>query len=174
MSIIEERRTEIRAHDVTYQIAVATRTDGDRAEPNTRVMVTLEAGGPGGEPIAEGSLDLDIAVAGTVAELMADTLLSAAGGRLPKRRSGARPSQQGRPWTEEMDAELESRWLAGESVEQIATWFERTPGGIRARLPRVGCDPERPGGYLPVPPSRRTSEAGGDPGRCGRWSRPGP
>jgi len=124
MSIIEERRTEIRAHDVTYQIAVATRTDGDRAEPNTRVMVTLEAGGPGGEPIAEGSLDLDIAVAGTVAELMADTLLSAAGGRLPKRRSGARPSQQGRPWTEEMDAELESRWLAGESVEQIAAWFD--------------------------------------------------
>src|SRR5437763_16459999 len=117
MSIIEERRTEIRAQEITYQIAVATRTEHDRAEPNTRVMITLEAGGPGGEPVAEGSLDLDVAVAATVADLVADELLSAAGaGRAPRRRSAGRPAQQGRPWSEEMDAELESRWIAGESV----------------------------------------------------------
>lgn len=157
MSITEERRTEIRAHDVTYQIAVATRREHDRAEPNTRVMLTLEAGGPDGEQIAEGSLDLDVAVVDTVAELVADSLLSAiASGRGPRRRSAGRPAQQGRPWSEEMDAELESRWLAGESVAEIAAYFERSPGGIRARLPRVGCDPENPGCYLPIPPSRRT------------------
>ena len=157
MSITEERRTEIRAHDVIYQIAVATRREDDSAEPNTRVMLTLEAGGPDGEQIAEGSLDLDFAVVDTVAELVADSLLSAiASGRGPRRRSPGRPAQQGRPWSEEMDAELESRWLAGESVAEIAVYFERSPGGIRARLPRVGCDPENPGCYLPVPPSRRT------------------
>jgi hypothetical protein len=164
MSIIEERRTEIRAHDITYQIAVATRRDDDRAEPNTRVMVTLEAGGPGGEQIAEGSLDLDVAVASTVAELVTDSLMSVTAGRAGGRRSPGRPAQQGRPWTDELDTELESRWLAGESVAQIAADFERSQGGIRARLPRVGCDPENPGCYLPVPPSRRTDLDGGDPG----------
>jgi hypothetical protein len=165
MSIIEERRTEIRAHEITYRIAVATRTEHDRGEPNTKVMLTLEAGGPGGEAVAEGSLDLDVAVAATVADLLADGLLSAAGtGRPPRRRSPGRPAQQGRPWNEEMDAELESRWIAGESVAEIAASFERTPGGIRARLPRVGCDPENPGCYLPVPPSRRTDLDGGEPG----------
>ena len=46
---------------------------------------------------------------------------------------------------------------------EIAAYFERTPGGIRARLPRVGCDPENPGCYLPVPPSRRTDLDGGEP-----------
>jgi hypothetical protein len=165
MSIIEERRTEIRAQEIIYQIAVATRTDDDRAEPNTRVMITLEADGPGGEPVAEGSLDLDVAVAATVADLVTDGLLSASGaGRSPRRRSAGRPAQQGRPWNEEMDAELESRWVAGESVAEIAAYFERSPGGIRARLPRVGCDPENPGCYLPVPPSRRTDLDGGEPG----------
>jgi hypothetical protein len=164
MSIIEERRTEIRAQENTYQIVVATRTDVDRAEPTPRVMITLEAGGPDGEPVAEGSLDLDVAVAATVADLVADGLLSAAGaGRAPRRRSAGRPAQQGRPWSEEMDAELEHRWIAGESVAQIAAYFERTPGGIRARLPRVGCDPENPGCYLPVPPSRRTDLDGAEP-----------
>ncbi|GAB3151319.1 helix-turn-helix domain containing protein [Amycolatopsis sp. NPDC004378] len=164
MSIIEERRTEVRAQEITYQIAVATRTDDDRAEPNTRVMITLEAGGPTGEPVAEGSLDLDVAVASTVADLVADGLLSATGGgRAPRRRSAGRPAQQGRPWNEEMDAELESRWIAGESVADIAAYFERTPGGIRARLPRVGCDPENPGCYLPVPPSRRVDLDEGEP-----------
>jgi hypothetical protein len=165
MSITEERRTEIRAQEIIYQIAVATRMDEDRAEPTARVMITLEAGGPDGEPVAEGSLDLDLAVAGTVADLVADGLLSTTGaGRPPRRRSAARPAQQGRPWNEEMDAELESRWVAGESVAEIAAYFERTPGGIRSRLPRVGCDPENPGCYLPVPPSRRVDLDGGEPG----------
>jgi hypothetical protein len=157
MSIIEERRTELRANEVTYRIAIATRTDADRVEPTPRVMITLDAGGPGGEQVAEGSLDVDVEVAATVADLVADGLLSATGaGRGPRRRSPSRPAQQGRPWSEEQDAELESRWVAGESVAQLAAYFERTPGGIRARLPRVGCDPENPGCYLPVPPSRRT------------------
>lgn len=163
MSIIEERRTEVRAQENTYQIVVATRTDDDRAIPTPRVMITLEAGGPGGEPVAEGSLDLDVAVAATVADLVADGLLSATGGRVPRRRSAGRPAQQGRPWNEEMDAELENRWIAGEGVAEIAAYFQRTPGGIRARLPRVGCDPENPGCYLPVPPSRRTDLDGAVP-----------
>ncbi|MEU0535297.1 helix-turn-helix domain containing protein [Amycolatopsis tolypomycina] len=165
MSIIQQRRTEVRAQENTYQIMVATRTDVDRPEPTPRVMITLEAGGPGGEPVAEGSLDLDVAVAATVAELVSDGLLSATGAvRGARRRSADRPAQQGRPWSEEMDAELESRWIAGESVAEIAAYFERTPGGIRARLPRVGCDPENPGCYLPVPPSRRTDLDGEEPG----------
>lgn len=115
-------------------------------------------------------------MAATVADLVADGLLSATtgAGRSSRRRSAARAAQQGRPWNDEMDAELESRWLAGESVTEIAAYFERTPGGIRSRLPRVGCDPENPGCYLPVPPSRRVdldgvnrAEHGGGPVHSG-------
>jgi len=76
------------------------------------------------------------------------------------RASRARPASRGRPWTAEQDAELERGWIGGDSLEEIAARFQRTPGGIRARLPRVGCDPQRPGEYLPEPPSRREPERG--------------
>ncbi|PFG50823.1 hypothetical protein ATK36_6077 [Amycolatopsis sulphurea] len=153
MTIIHEHRTEIRAGDIQYQVAVITRTEG--GEPD-RVTVTIGAERPDGEPVAEGRLDLDVASVPTVAELLGTSLRSFTGGA--RRRSGNRPARQGQPWTDEMEAELEARWLAGESVVDIARHFDRTPGGIRARLPRVGCDPERPGNHLPTPPSLRDGD----------------
>ncbi|MFE0024170.1 helix-turn-helix domain containing protein [Amycolatopsis sp. NPDC059021] len=159
MTIIDEHRTEVRQGNTTYQIAVATRS-GDRAEP--RVTITVGATGPEGEQVADGRLELDVEAVPAVADLLATSLHAFGGaGGPPRRRVRDRPARQGRPWSDEQDAELENRWLAGESVEDIARHFERTPGGIRARLPRVGCDPERPGEYLPAPPSRRAEPDGG-------------
>ncbi|GAA4552811.1 helix-turn-helix domain containing protein [Amycolatopsis samaneae] len=153
MTIIDEYRTEVRQGNTTYRIAVATRS-GDRAEP--RVTVTVGGAGPDGEPVADGRLELDAGAVPAVADLLAASLHAFGGtGGPPRRRARDRAAQQGRPWSDEQDAELEHRWLAGEGVEELAQRFERTPGGIRARLPRVGCDPERPGEYLPAPPSRR-------------------
>ncbi|HEY2057942.1 helix-turn-helix domain containing protein [Amycolatopsis sp. NBC_01480] len=160
MTIIEEHRTEVRAGNVQYQITVVARTG---AAEQQRVVVTVGGEGPDGELVAEGRLELDSAAVPAVAELLGGSLLafSGGGGGGGRRRTGQRPAQQGSPWTEEMDAELERRWLAGDPVADLARDFERTPGGIRARLPRVGCDPEKPGNHLPMPPSLR-EEPGGD------------
>ncbi|QRP50789.1 helix-turn-helix domain containing protein [Amycolatopsis sp. FDAARGOS 1241] len=153
MTIIEEHRTEVRVGNVQYQIAVVA-NPGARAEQG-RVTVTVGGEGPEGEPVAHGRLDLDTAAVPTVADLLAGSLHAFAGTGGPRRRSGERPAQQGKPWSAELDAELESAWLAGEPVAELARRFARTAGGIRARLPRVGCDPERPGHHLPAPPSLR-------------------
>ncbi|WP_432845218.1 helix-turn-helix domain containing protein [Amycolatopsis sp. CA-161197] len=156
MTIIEEHRTEVRVGNVQYQIAVVARP-GETAE-QSRVTVTVGGEGPDGESVVHGRLDLDTAVVPAVADLLAGSLHAFAGG--PRRRSGERPAQQGKPWSAELDAELESAWLAGDTVAELARRFERTAGGIRSRLPRVGCDPERPGHHLPAPPSLRESAEG--------------
>ncbi|MDT8915099.1 helix-turn-helix domain containing protein [Amycolatopsis sp. PS_44_ISF1] len=159
MTIIEEHRTEVRSGNVQYQVTVVTRTG---AQEESRVVVTVGGEGPGGELVAQGRLELDSAAVPVVAELLGGSLLAfAGGGGAGRRRTGERPAQQGRPWSEEMDAELERRWLAGDPVSELARDFERTPGGIRARLPRVCCDPEKPGNHLPMPPSLR-EEPGGE------------
>ncbi|HKS43857.1 MAG TPA: helix-turn-helix domain containing protein [Amycolatopsis sp.] len=157
MTIIEEHRSKLRSGDNTFSIEVTTLPGGDRPG---RLVVQVDASGPAGEPVADGRIEVAQDVVGALGAVLAETLrhhqaMAGAGGR----RARDRPACRGRPWTPELDAELERRWIAGESVEEIAARFERTPGGIRARLPRVGCDPERPGEYLPEPPSHREAAA---------------
>jgi hypothetical protein len=156
-SQIRERRTEIRLDDSTYSFEVTVLSDGDEDRSASRVAVRIGAAGPAGERVADGRIEVDVNSAATLATLLSGALRSA----VPRRRSDGGPAQRGQPWTGEQDAELERRWLAGDSVADIAAYFQRTPGGIRARLPRVGCDPEQRGEYLPVPPSRRGSPEGG-------------
>jgi hypothetical protein len=163
MNIIEEHRTEVRVGVNKYSVEVAALPSDDRSGLSSRVAVIIGAVGPEGESVAEGRIEVDTRAALTLGTVLSDTLLSFAGiSNHSRRRPAVRPAQQGRPWTDEQDTELERLWQAGESVEDIAARFERTPGGIRARLPRVGCDPEKQGAYLPVPPSRRAEFSGGD------------
>jgi hypothetical protein len=158
MTIIEEHRTEVRAGNVQYQITVVTQP-GATAE-QSRVTVALGGEGPGGESVAQGRLELDTTAVLAVADLVAGSLHAFAGTGGPRRRSGERPAQQGKPWSPQLDAELEAAWLAGDTVADLACRFAHTAGGIRARLPRVGCDPERPGFHLPAPPSLRGTQEG--------------
>ena len=44
------------------------------------------------------------------------------------------------PWGEEDDAYLRSRFLEGASIEDLVSEFGRKPGGIRARLRKLGLD----------------------------------
>jgi hypothetical protein len=153
MNIIEEHRTKVRSGDNTFSIEVTALPGGDRPD---RLIVTIGGLGPQGESVVDGHIEVASTTAGAVGSVLLETLkhhaaVSEPGGR----RSRDRPARQGRPWTPELDAELERRWIAGDPVEEIAVHFERSPGGIRARLPRVGCDPERLGEYLPEPPSQR-------------------
>ncbi|QFU91463.1 helix-turn-helix domain containing protein [Amycolatopsis sp. YIM 10] len=149
MTVSEQHRTEIRTETATYTVEATSM-------PEARVAVDVSAVGSQGEPVAEGRIELDAAAATTLATVLTRALRSAGAlGRSGARSSGPRPARQGQPWSGTLDADLERRWLAGESVEVIAEAFGRSPGSIRARLPRVGCDPEAPGAYLPDPPSRR-------------------
>jgi hypothetical protein len=155
MTIIEEHRSKLRVGENTLSIEIVTVPGGERCD---RLVVSVAASGPDGERRAEGQLEVSPEVAGALGGVLSETLrhhgaMSEPGGG----RSRDRPAGRGRPWTAEQDAELERRWISGEDVATIAARFERTPGGIRARLPRVGCDPQRPGEYLPEPPSRRES-----------------
>ena len=153
MNIIEEHRSRVRSGDTMFSIEVTTLPGGDQLD---RLIVVVGGEGPQGEVVADGQLEVASAAAGSLASVLAATLRQQTAMAVPgARRSRDRPPQQGKPWSLELDAELERRWIAGDSVEEIAVHFERTPGGIRSRLPRVGCDPERPGEYLPEPPSRR-------------------
>jgi hypothetical protein len=156
MNIIEEHRSKVRAGEHTFSLEVTALPGGHQPD---RLIVSVGGAGPQGEPVADGQLEVASAVAATLGAVLSEALARHTAMREPgARRSRPRAARQGRPWTAELDAELERRWIEGDSVAEIARRFERTPGGIRARLPRVGCDPERSGEYLPEPPSRRPAE----------------
>ncbi|NYI92692.1 hypothetical protein HNR02_006067 [Amycolatopsis endophytica] len=171
MNIIEEHRSTLRAGETTLSIDVTTLPGGD---PAGRLVIRVGAAGAEGEAVADGQIEVSAGVAATLGSMLSEMLRHHAALTDPGGRT-ARPASQGRPWTPALDAELEQRWIAGESVADIARELARSPGGIRARLPRVGCDPERPGEYLPDPPSMRPAEAAsvsGD-GNDQVWARPG-
>ncbi|MQA64248.1 MAG: helix-turn-helix domain containing protein [Actinophytocola sp.] len=160
MTNVEAHRTHIRMGSTTYDVEVEALEldEAEHAEHAGRVAVNVVAAGEQAEVIAEGTMEVDIAAAGTLGTVLAKALRSVAdiaaqqGGG-----SAAAAANWGQPWTDAMDAELERQWLAGATVAEIADLFGRSPGSIRARLPRVGCDPVNPGAYLPEPPSRRAS-----------------
>lgn len=157
MTTIHEHRTRFRKGNTTYSVELSA-LPAEGGADSSRVVLSLAAAGPDGEPVADGQLEVDLDAAADLGTLVQQTLHGAAGLAAPERAvARVRPANQGLPWTEEADAELERRWIAGEGLAEIAHQFARSPGSIRAQLPRVGCDPERPGGYLPEPPSRRVS-----------------
>lgn len=162
VDIIEETLTQVRVGKHTYRIGIAALPGADPATPSSRVAVDVGASDPDGTPIAEGRIEVDAGAAPALGTVLAGALRAFAGSAGRRRRPADGPAQRGSQWTAELDAELERCWLEGKSVEEIAELFERTPGGIRARLPRVGCDPEEQGAYLPVPPSRREAASGGE------------
>ena len=57
-----------------------------------------------------------------------------------------------RPWTPEDDDELARRHAAGESIETLATDFQRKPSAIRSRLNRLGVVPPK---YADAVPAQR-------------------
>ncbi|CAM3947166.1 hypothetical protein KIPE111705_32960 [Kibdelosporangium persicum] len=76
-------------------------------------------------------------------------------------RSATSPANAQAPWSKEQDEELLERWIsAGDTHSSyalrriLADHFGRTPGAIRARLLRIGCDPDAPGhAFIPAPGS---------------------
>jgi hypothetical protein len=75
----------------------------------------------------------------------------------PARDRGPRPPSSHQPWTPELDAQLRDTWLAATTtspapamIAEIAEAMGRSRNGIRARLARLGCDPDIPGRTIPA------------------------
>lgn len=157
MTTIEEHRTHFRKGPNSYTLEVTSTEDDESG--GRRLSVRLGVVDADGRAIAQGQLEVDDDELTAVADVLTDELLAAAG--QPKRsrwRYREPPANTGRPWTGELDAELEKRWIAGEDVQGIADHFGRTQSAIRRRLPLIGCDPYTPGAYLPPPPSQRDDD----------------
>lgn len=58
-------------------------------------------------------------------------------------RSTPEAPSNGRPWTEELDAELCRGWYAGEGLAALATRLGRTEGSIASRLARLDIVADR-------------------------------
>jgi hypothetical protein len=134
---------EIRLGEVNYRLSATT--DSDES-----MVLDLLGSLDSGEVIADGRLRLPVEGGATIGKLLSRVL--GAHSRLRIRPSRHRNANQ--PWTEPLDAELRTAWLAPATAEApalirtIADTMERSPTAIRARLPRVGCDPDVPGREL--------------------------
>jgi hypothetical protein len=59
------------------------------------------------------------------------------------------------PWTDALDAELIGKWRALSDLvrphtahRELGDYFGRSPGAVRSRLLKLGCDPDNPGAPL--------------------------
>ncbi|WP_156758499.1 hypothetical protein [Actinokineospora pegani] len=134
------------ARDTTYTLTVTADADG-------ALEIDLRGDDPAGSTVAEGTLALPPGGATEAARLLHQSLTAIAafeGRRV--RRSVGNANQR---WTADADATLREAWLAHdpatpavEVIRALATAHQRSPAAIRARLPRLGCDPDVTGRLL--------------------------
>jgi hypothetical protein len=134
---------EIKLGEVNYLLSATTdSTDSLVLE----LLGTLDSG----EVIADGRLRLPVEGGAAVGKLLARVLAA----HLRLRGRPSRYANANQPWTEPLDADLRSTWLtpSGEPaqtvIKAISEEMQRSPTAIRARLARVGCDPDVPGREL--------------------------
>ncbi|MDQ3404833.1 MAG: hypothetical protein M3548_15825 [Actinomycetota bacterium] len=133
--------------DVTYALTVATDSD------STDVGLDLLGTDSEGQVVAEGSLRLPAGGATETAALLnqALTAIATLEGKRPRKRVG----NSFAPWTPPQDKALYDDWLrqrpdtpATTAIRELATTRQRSPAAIRARLARIGCDPDVAGRLL--------------------------
>ncbi|MCX2949769.1 hypothetical protein [Lentzea sp. NEAU-D7] len=134
---------EIKLGEVHYRLSATT--DSDES-----VVLDLLGSLDSGEVVADGRLRLPVEGGVTVGKLLARVL--SAHTRLRSRPS--RHANANQPWTEALDTDLRTAWLTASEtdspklIRSLADAMERSPTAIRARLARVGCDPDVPGREL--------------------------
>lgn len=62
---------------------------------------------------------------------------------LPEKKRKLQPENAGKPWSDEDDKTLVEMYNAGKSKREICNYFMRSPGGIAARLVRLGMIKDR-------------------------------
>ena len=141
----------------TYTLSLTAHDDG---------QVTLDLLGSA-EPegtVADGSLRLPLSGAPEAARLL-NRALTAVSALAQHRRRGSAPNSHA-PWTLDQDTALRADWQAypesapaASAIRELADARQRSPGSIRARLARLGCDPDVPGRML----SREAADLIGKP-----------
>ncbi|MEU0883804.1 hypothetical protein ABZ345_34810 [Lentzea sp. NPDC005914] len=134
---------EIKLGEVTYRLSATT---------DSEESLTLDLLGSldSGEVIADGRLRLPVEGGATIGKLLSRVL----GAHTRLRSRPNRHANANQPWTESLDADLRTAWLAesddnaAKRIRTLADDMQRSPTAIRARLPRVGCDPDIPGREL--------------------------
>jgi hypothetical protein len=142
---------EVYANGQQYTVRAATRpVDGEHGE---RIEVSLGGVDPAGRPSASGSIILPPDGLVPVGRLLQQVMtgLSTLNGRPPGRQTVSAANAQA-PWTGPQDDELLELWLAAGDTHKattvrrdLAAHFGRTEGAIKARLLKVGADPDAPG-----------------------------
>jgi hypothetical protein len=134
---------EIKLGDINYRLATTVGSDES-------LVLDLLGTTESGEVVADGRLRLPVEGGATVGKLL--TRVLSAHTRLRSRPS--RHANANRPWTQSLDDELREAWLqpggkdALDRINSLAKHMERSKTAIRARLPRVGCDPDVAGREL--------------------------
>jgi len=134
---------EIKLGEVTYRLSAT-------ADSEESLVLDLMGSLDSGEVIADGRLRLPVAGGVTVGKMLSRVL----GAHTRLRGRPSRHANANQPWSESLDADLRTAWLAPSEetaaalIRSLADDMQRSPTAIRARLPRVGCDPDVPGREL--------------------------
>jgi hypothetical protein len=135
--------SETKLGDVTYSLRAT-------ASQEAGLVLDLLGADPEGTVIADGRLRLPVEGGVAVGRLVGRVL--DAHTRLTKGKR--QPANANQRWSDDLDAQLRAEWLstsdgeASECIRSLARTMQRSPTAIRARLPRVGCDPDIPGRTL--------------------------
>jgi hypothetical protein len=130
---------EIKLGDINYRLAVTV-------DAEESLVLDLLGSTETGDVVADGRLRLPVEGGGTIGKLL--TRVLSAHTRLRSRP--IRHANANQPWTKALDDELWEAWMqlgcatAQERISDLAKHMQRSPTAIRARLPRVGCDPDVP------------------------------
>lgn len=128
---------EIKFGNIDYRLSATV-------ESEDSLVVDLLGTTESGEVVADGRLRLPVDGGNTIGKLL--TRVFTAHTRMQVRP--VRYANATRPWTRELDEELREAWLqpgnrgAVERINSLAERMQRSPTAIRARLAKVGCDPD--------------------------------
>lgn len=146
-------KADVHANGRQYTVRAATLPPA--GEHGERIEVTLGGTDSDGTAAADGAIRLPLDGLAVVGRLLDQIMtgLSTLNGR-PVGRSAANAQA---PWTAAQDEELMELWLAAGDTysastvrRELAARFGRSSGAIRARLLRIGANPDAPG-YAFVP-----------------------
>jgi hypothetical protein len=150
---IVDCRADVQANGQQYSVRASALAPA--GNDGARIEVALTGVDSTGSQTASGSFTLPPDGLAAVGKLINQVM---AGLSTLNGRPAGGPTNAQAPWTKEQDDELLERWIsagdthAASAVRRsLATHFGRSAGSIRARLLRIGCDPEAPGhAFIPT------------------------
>jgi hypothetical protein len=134
---------EIKLGDISYRVSATV-------DSEESLVLDLLGATESGEVVADGCLRLPVEGGATIGKLLARVL--SAHTRLRSRPN--RYANANSPWSPSLDDELREAWLqpggdgAVERINRLAERMGRSKTAIRARLAKVGCDPDVAGREL--------------------------